>query len=926
MKSYLDSVPPDLRSVAGEFSTDGMWSQPKEGRSCVTAGIFMGMPDGCARLVGWGDAYRSTGTSDRNAVRGGAGGDASANSHQLEHLATQSLVTFLLEHGISKGELPAAVVEGDVAVQDLLRERLGVKYVHSCDNHAARAIRKLFRAWEEKQENKGPRDRATLLPPSLRRAAVNRTDTTAKEARALLHSAVSAVAARHQSAAASAAAGASSSSASAAAGAGSSSAFAASSTAQAVEDDGDDEEELLGIDEEQAQADAAISSAAVSRLLARRAATREFEDDVTAAVAAAAAATNDFAPVRAVMDAARSQARSRASSQAQATDGAASVDDAPAPALGRGHRVRRARGYFETLALDSDLSLFNPDDDDGGGEETHSAAAVASSSGSGGIGSSSSSSSSGSGAGGVGAIASTNAAAPTRVYCSCKKTCTRKCPCKTGNIACCPGAGCNCSPSKCTNKHGLIDSTYNDRANAEQRQGRYLPYLPPAYFLDQMKKLREIRAASKASAATAASSSSSVPTRTSDGSQRAASSSSSSSSAAAAAAEFIVEAAEDEDDDADGNADDAGGDDDDEGPRRGRGASKRFAWLKKQCNIHKLPEAMSFADRLLNRRSTLMSDPDITTVAQFDEAMSESMSHWTSDHPRAHVHCSRGCYLRSAYPTVYTGSSPAAAASAAAVDEVDELAATSPDAGDVEEGPDGMQRAVGGSTDYRVVRDPDFIKFILGVIIVLSDRFKPGRKRRTTNHNEALHAMITGGGPSKIRFFLRFWQLWMMMQLLEYDSGPGLWRIKVYEALDIPIAVGTRHELLRQSAESAALRAYRRKPEVQKARARSKLANRDHVRLLNGPNIADYTKATQLKSELAELYPSLPANLTPHEAGVLAHLGMHVAKAELREEVLEQRRVAREEKKEQKAALAAAAAESRDDAEEEELPEEEEFE
>ena len=284
------------------------------------------------------------------------------------------------------------------------------------------------------------------------------------------------------------------------------------------------------------------------------------------------------------------------------------------------------------------------------------------------------------------------------------------------------------------------------------------------------------------------------------------------------------------------------------------------------------------AKRLLSHHYSVVTDEAVKSTDDFKERMVMAMLHWCNDDPAAHAHCGGGCYLRKVHPTIYKGPPDEAAGGAAAA--ADDAAA--PDI------PDGLRAslaALDASTSFRVIRDKDFITFLLRVIVVLAERFNPDAPRRsTTNHNEALNSRIHNSGAPKTRLYRRHWKLWTDMQLLTYVVGGGTWREELCDVLRIPLAPGTRWFFRRESATDMARRTERATQAARKLRTQKKLATRDFAQTLNKPNVELYDRRRVLLDEVAATLPGLTKAATAEETAILGFLGKLAAASELREE------------------------------------------
>ena len=887
--AYINTLSEHERKTTVYVSFDGSWDKAKAGHHCIVTAIAIGVP-GLSCLLGYEYASRAT-ASDPEASRCGRGGERGASAKQLEALAMERLVTSLK---VADVKVPVACVDGDLNIQRIVRETLGATLVF-CNNHSAKGIAALFKPWSPGSMTKTTIESETT---GLRHASGLRSARSVPlapaEAERLLHDTARGILAEHGVPAAAAVAAAEAAAPAAGQDAAGSGAGAGAAAAQrsasgtsrsratrrgasaapppdesesesSDDDEGDDD--IRALDAEEAGADSPWVQHASREETVRRA--QEFGPlgplSLAAAIGEVAAAVTDFS-VPAMIYGAVQRARAMVSTALQgagcaarqSADGADEGDD-------NGDNSTGHDSFFSGIGLDTRVTLLDDDDDDDDGDDDDG----------------------GDEAGTEGPAGSASAAAPTsdasagnasaeRPQCACKGACKRSCACKSGGVPCArpPEGQCTCRKAACTNTAGGLDA--DDVAVAAKRayDKRVAGVYEPLISLDELRAhLATLKALRKGPAG----------------------SSGGAAAAAAAAAVPAATAVDDGDDDGDGDDDRAG-----DGAGGDEPLGKR-GWLAGHVKPRKLPESMHMAKRLLSHHYSVITDASVLTAQNFEERMLLAMRHWCNDHPDAHVHCSSGCYLRKVHPDIYKGPPDEAAESGAAADD-----AAAPNI------PDGLRAslaALDASTAFRVIRDKGFISFLLGIIIVLTERFNPDAPRRTTtNHNEALNSRIHNSGPPKTRLYRHHWKLWADMQLLTYLVGSGTWREELCDILHLPVCPGTRLFFRRASAADLDRRTSRSLPAVRKLRTEKKNATRDFAATLNKPNVPLYERRCVLNDQLAEMFPAVTEVATPEEAAILSYLGKMLAGSQLREEHTEQLRAARKEKRDARTTAAPAAA------------------
>lgn len=312
------------------------------------------------------------------------------------------------------------------------------------------------------------------------------------------------------------------------------------------------------------------------------------------------------------------------------------------------------------------------------------------------------------------------------------------------------------------------------------------------------------------------------------------------------------------------------------------------------------------------------------------------MCHWCNDVPKPHLEfCETGCWVRrklsSRCPAV--GIPAASGASAGGVSAGAAADAPSCDVDEATESiPYSLRDIESDVTEFRVIRNVRFQRYIVIVIYLLYSRYKKeGMFRVHTCQNEGGNAKVSQPmWAPKITYFSSNYQVskgrtlkrYLVdvpltplilqtladMALLELVAGPGQWRIDMYNALGLEIPVGHRLYLMELQRKYMERRAARRTKEVKQTRARDERRTKEFCSGLTKPNQAGYRKQQELLAQIYDEFGSTVdfKKLDAPDLNLLLTVANQTVHAQLGEEQKAAQKAARAAKK---TAAAAASAE-----------------
>jgi hypothetical protein len=250
-------------------------------------------------------------------------------------------------------------------------------------------------------------------------------------------------------------------------------------------------------------------------------------------------------------------------------------------------------------------------------------------------------------------------------------------------------------------------------------------------------------------------------------------------------------------------------------------------------------------------RARALADGDVTI---WRKIMFQGCRHWFNNHPDCHRHCDSNCFFKKHFPLQYG------------------LGVMSEDAEEADKNvPNSLRSISAESRSFRMVRDTDAIKYVMGIILIMEKRFvvSKGVKKGTTSRNEALHALM-GRYADKRVFFGTNWIVWTEMAMLQYTVGPGRYRLDLYDSLGIEIGPGPRHDLLVLQREWEERHAERATKVAQKARYEQKKRARSTLTSLKRGTVASYKQGQIIMAQLRETFSHVDfSKIKAEEAGLL---------------------------------------------------------
>jgi hypothetical protein len=208
--------------------------------------------------------------------------------------------------------------------------------------------------------------------------------------------------------------------------------------------------------------------------------------------------------------------------------------------------------------------------------------------------------------------------------------------------------------------------------------------------------------------------------------------------------------------------------------------------------------AARFGSRFRKRALIILRDKANKTVGDMRTALHASLLHWINTDPRAHSSCGDFCpfaearRLRELIEEARKAAGAPASSAGAAGSDADAVNVSIAQAQAV------IEQLLG---DFRVVREPDFIRFILVQCEAFMSRcfreefVKAGGPRDVkTNSNEGWFGAISRAIMKSIMFW-KSYQTRYDMVLLTLSEGESSWLLEFFERFNIPVPPGDRLRL-----------------------------------------------------------------------------------------------------------------------------------